>query len=126
MLPQPVVRTDAGDDLLLDRLLGPGFALIGLACQGDDVDLQDVVRHGLWNDLQVRAVTIAGHAADARPGVVALGDGRFDALLTQHRGDVLLVRPDRYVAAAVAPVELTQLEADLRRLLEGRPGQSHA
>ena len=126
MLPQPVVRTDAGDDLLLDRLLGPGFALIGLACQGDDVDLQDVVRHGLWNDLQVRAVTIAGHAADARPGVVALGDGRFDALLTQHRGDVLLVRPDRYVSAAVAPAELTQLEADLRRLLEGRPGQSHA
>ncbi len=126
MLPQPVVRTAAGDDRLLDKLLGPGFALIGLECEGGDADLQDVVRHGLWNDLQARAVTIVGRAADERPGAVALGDGRFDALLTQHRGDVLLVRPDRYVAAAVAPGELTQLEADLRRLLEGPPGPSQA
>jgi hypothetical protein len=50
---------------------------------------------------------------------VVLRDSRFVETLRQHRGDVLLVRPDRYIAAAVRPEELSRLEVALQRLMAG-------
>ncbi len=117
MLSQPLVRTPGGDDVLLDKVLGPGFALVGLDCPA--ADLQAVVRTGLWHRLSVQAVSVASDASVADGHAVVLRDSRFVETLRQHRGDVLLVRPDRYIAAAVRPEELSRLEVELQRLMAG-------
>ena len=117
MLSQPLVRTPGGDDVLLDKVLGPGFALVGLDCPA--ADLQAVVRMGLWHRLSVQAVSVASDASDANGHAVVLRDSRFVETLRQHRGDVLLVRPDRYIAAAVRPEGLSRLEVELQRLMAG-------
>jgi len=120
MLSQPLVRTPGGDDVLLDTVLGPGFALVGLDCPA--VDLQAVVRIGLWHRLSVQAVSVASDTSVADRHAVVLRDSRFVETLRRHRGDVLLVRPDRYIAAAVRPEELSRLEVELERLMSGTGG----
>ncbi len=120
MIPQPVVGTTDGADVLLDPVLGSGFALLGLDCPG--IDLQAILRRGLWQGLNVNGVSIASDASRAEEHAVIVKDRRFDDVLKAHRGEVLLVRPDRFVAAAVSPAGLEGLEADLRRLLDGTSG----
>ena len=62
---------------------------------------------------------VASDASDANGHAVVLRDSRFVETLRQHRGDVLLVRPDRYIAAAVRPEGLSRLEVELQRLMAG-------
>ncbi|WP_234195676.1 bifunctional 3-(3-hydroxy-phenyl)propionate/3-hydroxycinnamic acid hydroxylase [Pseudacidovorax sp. NFM-22] len=100
-LAQPRVRTAKGETVWLDRLLGAGWALLEFRPDGG---------------LQVTREAQAGH----RETPVAVED--LDGLFTQAAGSgaVLLVRPDRYVAAAVAGRdELPQLLRSFDTLLPG-------
>lgn len=123
MLPQPVVRTAGGDDVLLDEVLGPAFALVGIDC--GDLDLRPALEREHWKGLGTRWVSVVRPTAGSSPmtdGSVALGDARFGTLSKVHRGEVLLVRPDRYVAAAVPPDGLADLERQFRALLHEGTG----
>ena len=102
MLPQPAV-TIGGRAAKLDDLLGPGFAL--LAQQPTGAAALERLSHPLWRALAPSLVYLpAGTGATAGPGikVAAAADG-FNHSLLAHRDQVILIRPDRYVAGAFDP-----------------------
>lgn len=99
LLPQPKVRS-GGEVILLDELLGDGFALLGLT---ENLSrFAEIARGGPWGRLGSRAVALTSsprHAAEDI--VVAHADPAVVARLRGNHTDLILfVRPDRYVAAA--------------------------
>ncbi|HEU0071874.1 MAG TPA: bifunctional 3-(3-hydroxy-phenyl)propionate/3-hydroxycinnamic acid hydroxylase [Alphaproteobacteria bacterium] len=127
MLPQPrVVAVDAnaagtGDaETLLDEITGPGFAL--LAYGADAVTALMAAEHPLWRRLDARRVALL--PPDAKlpsplPGgiFVALDRaGRFAKLFPSGQTRLLLLRPDRYVAAVFAPEQAESALAALCKL----------
>jgi 3-(3-hydroxy-phenyl)propionate hydroxylase len=100
MLPQPCVASEHGP-LLLDDLLGDGFALIGV---GISPSRLAAVSLGVrWDSLVQRRVSIS---TDEAPG------------LAQHAGRLLLVRPDRYVMARFRVRQAATLATELSILLD--------
>ncbi|RVT42329.1 FAD-dependent monooxygenase [Sphingobium algorifonticola] len=94
MLPCP----NFGAAGTLDLWLGTGFALVA-------VDAPQVhASHPLWRRLN--AACIAFGAAPSGFKAVDPTDHHFDAVWRRHRGEVLVVRPDRYVLTAVPPAQL--------------------
>ena len=99
LLPQPTVETPAGA-VPLDRLLGDGFALVGLGVS------PRVWASGksVWQALIARAVHVVPPGADwpeTAGGEVAARDDALADWLSAERyeseGVVLVVRPDRYL-----------------------------
>jgi 3-(3-hydroxy-phenyl)propionate hydroxylase len=100
LLPLPAVH-DGRNELPLDDVLGSGFAILGV-----DPDVLPVsVRDPLWYALGARLAVVSRGAGEAvrTSGVAtaAVVDSRFDNVFAAHRGQWLIVRPDRIVAAAV-------------------------
>lgn len=96
MIPQPsLVRK--GELGPLDDQLGPWFCLLAQ----DDASAAALKesRHPLWDKLRTKRVTLDLQKA------LAAGDRRALALRC-HRDQILLLRPDRYVAAAIDPSDL--------------------
>jgi 3-(3-hydroxy-phenyl)propionate hydroxylase len=117
LLPQPEVRTRSGETVLLDTLMGDGFAL--LCVTEDPPAFAAAAHHDIWTELgAVRLAAVHGDPAAAAAGPVALVGG-FPALKAYRRVKdlVLLVRPDRYVAAAFP---LAEIEAYAVRIAELR------
>ena len=86
LLPQPMVQAGDGADVLLDQVLGPGFALV---TQAPDARRRLAgLRHPVWDRLDVIRVALPM-------------DGVLDAVLAPYKECALLLRPDRYVAAAI-------------------------
>lgn len=112
MFIQPVVRMD-GTDRPLDDVIGPGFALLGLgrdpAAYLDDSGRQVVQR------LDARILAVDAAAADGAtdPG------GELRAWADRHRAEVVLLRPDRYVAALGAAAETNTLLAQFEQAATG-------
>jgi 3-(3-hydroxy-phenyl)propionate hydroxylase len=110
LLPVPEVRTGAATQLL-DDVIGPGWALVG-------VDLAPAARSAgddpLWRELGATRTTVAasGRVADA-----VTQDGRFDEVFAAHAGEWLVVRPDRIIAAAARPQHLGNIASQLGLLL---------
>ena len=104
LLRQPIVVTASGDQLRLDELLGPGFALVG---RPDAELVLDEHALDLADRLGVRVVSL--HGVDATRG-------HFDALFDHT--DAVLVRPDRVVfGVADETASVGDLLADLHRQL---------
>jgi 3-(3-hydroxy-phenyl)propionate hydroxylase len=83
MLPQPTVGSNDGE-VLLDDVIGPGFTALVVA--GADVP-EEILAHPLW-----AALAPSVH----QPGVEVLGDFAGGKLPR-----IILVRPDRFVLAAL-------------------------
>lgn len=98
MLGQPRLAL-GGNEGLLDDFAGPGFALLAV-CVAEPPRLG----HPLWRDLGASQLAIG---AAPGPAWLLLEDPRAEAtrLVEAYRGKVLLVRPDRYLAAVFAPGE---------------------
>ena len=106
MLPQPAVKLPSGVVAKLDDLLGSGFALIAQDEPGAAV-LADLT-HPLWRQLGPSRVhlmpgDIAAAGAAGIKTAVAADD--FVRPIRTHRDQILLVRPDRYVAGAFDPAQ---------------------
>ncbi|BBP76187.1 MULTISPECIES: bifunctional 3-(3-hydroxy-phenyl)propionate/3-hydroxycinnamic acid hydroxylase [Pseudomonas] len=101
MFPQPRVEDAAGNSVLLDKVLGTGFALLQYASSVDS--RLDALRHPLWERLEARRILVlpkGGKPDPAHTGPVWIdSDGALQALLDEPSGQLLLLRPDRYVAA---------------------------
>lgn len=109
-LEQPrVLLQDGCTTGALDEVLGDGFALLGV-----DLTAQDWETIGASPLGSLAAAEIDVLCGDRLPRstakrpAIADADGRLERLLAGSRGRVLVVRPDRYVAAVL------------------RPGQTHA
>jgi 3-(3-hydroxy-phenyl)propionate hydroxylase len=106
---QPVVfDTGSHGIVLLDEALGTGWALLGVG-----VDSGDLRRAG--KALAALAPVLACVAVDERlpaggdvRGLIDV-DGRLDAEFASFHGQLVLLRPDRFVAAAWAPTRSPDL-----------------
>ncbi|MCA0869966.1 bifunctional 3-(3-hydroxy-phenyl)propionate/3-hydroxycinnamic acid hydroxylase [Seohaeicola saemankumensis] len=104
MIPQPDVTVN-GNPVKLDTLIGPGFALIAQDEAGATAlaALEDKEFLGLPLG---RAFIPYRDATGPMP--MAVTEDVRVKLLRSHRDEVLLVRPDRYAAAAIAPERLAE------------------
>jgi len=100
MLPQPVMRGGEHDGKLLDEVLGQGFTLLGVGVTQAALDALPLGDG--WDGLIRRRVALP---------VEAVPD------LAPYAGGVLLLRPDRYVAARIPGDDPAGATAALDRLL---------
>jgi 3-(3-hydroxy-phenyl)propionate hydroxylase len=116
MLPQPLVLDPAGRVQALDDVLGPWFSVVAV----DPPQPLPVPRGSwLWGTLQARPVKIRTGDRSARSDEAwtSVATCAPEPELERHRGMMLLVRPDRIVAAAFVAANLPELEAALKELL---------
>jgi 3-(3-hydroxy-phenyl)propionate hydroxylase len=116
MFPQPLVLRSDGSRVLLDEVLGPGYALVAVAPPPHG--LRSIARPvcELFASRVVELVLDDRAPRSSASGVetVADIDGGLTARLAPYRGSFLLIRPDRFVAA-VLPLDLAATAEDLRR-----------
>lgn len=118
MFPQPDVEVHARR-MRLDDAIGPWFAVLCL--RGDPLTL-DHEALAWWRSVGVQLVEVNQVHGDVRSQrsdgeVAALDDvaGAFDDWRRAHPGaDVIVLRPDRYVAAACARSDFATTTAALR------------
>jgi 3-(3-hydroxy-phenyl)propionate hydroxylase len=116
MLPQPYVFTSAEQCVPLDDVLGTGYALVGL---DTDAATLDRLTDPWWDQIGAKRLAIA--LDDRAPHlqqhpIVADVGGTLRREYGAWAGQVLLVRPDRYVAAVFPPAQERLVAAALRRL----------
>lgn len=117
LLQQPRVTRADGSRVLLDDLLGPGFALLGHAAGiAQLVKLAGSVSWPLG--IQLIAVAATWDKTEIRDGVEVVIDesGLLLQSLKEYRGQALLIRPDHYVAAAPSLDDLDQAAQSIERL----------
>lgn len=129
-LSQPVVETPAGDRGLLDHHLGVGWALLELGpghAGSRDPFWGDVRRLRLLPREQLaEPARDAGDAGDLPGELIDLTGSLADPARPLERPHVVVVRPDRYVAAVFTPggesrvVERLRAYVDLSRTQETR------
>lgn len=138
MFGQPEVETTTGDRVRLDAVLGTSFAVLGLHV--DPATLLSPEQAGWWRSLGARfvhvlaprggigpepgkrrvrplATTAIETAADETIRVEDIDGGLRDWMLRRPGDDVIVLRPDRYVAAICTRHELDTVSAQLRALL---------
>jgi 3-(3-hydroxy-phenyl)propionate hydroxylase len=121
MLPQPVVQLASGKAVRLDEVLGPGFALI--AQSENEAATLLKLKHPIWHQLKPSLVYIGGEdrpaAPDASVTAITAMDGFIRPLRT-HRDQIMLVRPDRYVAGAFFAADEYDFAERFRQVLQSR------
>ena len=119
LFPQPYVVQADGRRVLLDEVLTDSFCL--LTCSPAPDRVFGPLDHRVWDALNAQRVAILpqGSAASAHAGitVVTAADGALAALSGRHEGAILLLRPDRYVAAAFTLPEAGHTAGQLEALL---------
>ncbi len=126
LLPQPEVITADGRHVLLDDILGPGFAVI--CCHPDAIKAFADLNTGFWQELRARFVYVQptektrkvialDHAAilpDISFYVVQTDDTKF---LHLCRDECIVVRPDRYVLGAFKGKDMSAFVTMFQKIL---------
>lgn len=129
LLPQPPVMLPDGAVVPLDDVLGAGFCLVAV---GAGASAFDAFTQPIWDVVGARRIELALDDVNPLPSSTHLSiadvDEKLAATLARHVGDVLLVRPDRYVAGVCRPDDAASLadwfELALRRLPATPPTDS--
>jgi 3-(3-hydroxy-phenyl)propionate hydroxylase len=98
---------------LLDEPLGPGWALVGVGVPSAALDAADAWLTPLSPTVWQVAVDDRLPASAATAGLLVDVDGGLDAEFAPYRGRLVLLRPDRFVAASWLPGESPALEHHL-------------
>ncbi|MGI9058243.1 MAG: bifunctional 3-(3-hydroxy-phenyl)propionate/3-hydroxycinnamic acid hydroxylase [Ktedonobacteraceae bacterium] len=128
MLPQPVVTTLQGNNVLLDEMLGGGFAIIALHPHASRAFTQ--LHSTFWESLNTRMVCVQPQLRynESRPyseiatmnsnsasyTTVTSNDDNF---LRNNRDLFVVVRPDRYVLGVFTEEKAEQFVSAFKRLL---------
>jgi 3-(3-hydroxy-phenyl)propionate hydroxylase len=106
LIPQPVAQNDNGVALPLDAALGDGFSL--LAFIDEPARFAAETSQRIWQHLGVRRILITSSGAHSTSAVTVLTVPREQLVGANSRVKnlVLLLRPDRYVAAAFPLAEV--------------------
>jgi len=116
MLPQPMVAAGDGAPVLLDGFLGTGFALVGIQVAAAAV--ADAAATPELAELAPACLVIGSLSDPGAPSVqvAALTTPQLD--FERYRGRILLVRPDRYVAASGTTGGVAGIGAAVSRLFQ--------
>jgi 3-(3-hydroxy-phenyl)propionate hydroxylase len=99
MLPQPEVVTAQGKRVLLDEMLGTGFALLRL--HDNPTKAFTCLKADFWKRLEVRFICVqpGRHTPIGSGECVVVGDvdGEISKFLRHDQQLFVLVRPDRYI-----------------------------
>ena len=130
MFIQPQVEDHNSQRQLLDEFLGTGFALLALGC--DPADTLNPESAAFFRKLNTRIVCIHPRSAEpGKPGTAGSTqrlydcDGQLEAWFTSRATGVVLLRPDRYVAAVCQPQELNDIASRFEQLFVNTPSSSH-
>jgi 3-(3-hydroxy-phenyl)propionate hydroxylase len=122
LMIQPRVRTQQGEDVLLDELLGSGFAVVGL--DREPVDVMSPASRRFWKSIGARFIRVVpgGTRPQPREGedacvVAADTSGTLTKWFGAEGGDMAIIRPDRYVAASLRSSSADDVTRKLQRLL---------
>lgn len=107
LFPQPRVLA-GGRDVLLDEALGNGFAILVRSPRVDEA--LRALTMAPWNQLGARIVVMGRDASEI---------GAPDPRLARYDDHVILLRPDRYVAACVKVDELARGGEKVAALVAG-------
>jgi 3-(3-hydroxy-phenyl)propionate hydroxylase len=112
MFIQPRVLCEDGATRRLDDVIGPGFAVI--AWGTDPTHGLSEPARAIWARLGAVFIRVVpsvqmAHAADARSGVIRVGDpaNRLKDWFARWPKSVVFVRPDRFVGALCSPQEIS-------------------
>jgi len=127
MLPQPMVETADGEQVRLDEVLGPWFAILGFGCDplarltGDERDAAHRFRPRVVKVVESRAgARHRGQPCASRDSLVVEDvDNHLRPWFRAHGRDIALVRPDRCVAALTDPDGLGPTLSSLSHRLGG-------
>jgi 3-(3-hydroxy-phenyl)propionate hydroxylase len=122
MLAQPLVVDARGHEHPLDAMLGPWFSVIAIDPAGP---LPAPTGTALWDILQARPLELrtgdrAARSSSLWPSVATTSP---QPELEELGGRMLLVRPDRIVAAVFGPADLATVEAAVLGLLGAEASQ---
>lgn len=127
MLPQPRVATRSDSDVRLDDVIGPGWAVLAWGTDPygmfDEASLE--VLHALGATfIGVRPMNQLGWTGQDRDEVTLVGDssGALKQWFDSHDMPVVLVRPDRFVAAGCLAQNASEMVAALAEALHLRTG----
>ena len=136
MFPQPRVDTRTEQDVLLDDVLGPWFSV--LVWGNDPRHVFDAQSLDTLTRLGVKLISVrpstqlhwdAAPTGDAREtaDVTVIGDttGRLKSWFDTHPVGFVIVRPDRYVAAAALAQHAPSVTTQLATALHLTPGDHH-
>jgi 3-(3-hydroxy-phenyl)propionate hydroxylase len=125
MFIQPIVETAAKKRVRLDTVLGSWFAVVGFEC--DPLSGLDETSLRALDRLDVRVIKIVESRAgeiphrqpNTRPDTVVIedADNELRSWFQLTGRNVVLVRPDRYVAALTTPPGLTEVIRSLTSIL---------
>jgi 3-(3-hydroxy-phenyl)propionate hydroxylase len=123
-LPQPTVRISTGSSLLLDEILGPGFAIVGL-----NVDPRACLASpalAFWDSLPTRFIQVLSSEYSNKPQTAAEtqqttsvedSEGLLTAWFAQQPGQIAIVRPDHYIFGIFTPQTLPSATHRLQQIL---------
>jgi 3-(3-hydroxy-phenyl)propionate hydroxylase len=117
LFPQPRVRTADGREELLDEVLGDDFAILVRSHRAEAV--LPALRSLPWRNLDARIVVMPPDGGEVTaPGVTSVRElGAPAPRLARFNDHVILLRPDRYVAACVAVDDLESGTQAVRKLI---------
>ena len=128
MFPQPMVEDLDGRQVRLDEVLGPWFAIVGFGC--DPLSRLTTTERAAVSRFQARVVEVVESRSTARrrqdehpdAGLVVVEDldNHLRPWFRDRGWDVVLVRPDRCVAAAGTADRIGPVLAVLSERLRGR------
>lgn len=117
MLIQPDVEDASGARRKLDDVLGPWFAVVGW--QVDPQAALGEADRAYWREIGAQFIRIdrarsgnaLGMRVESTHGTTCVEDvdNQFSDWITVHPGHVLVLRPDRYIAAQCSTAELTEV-----------------
>lgn len=123
MFIQPKVRTEEGCDVLLDEVIGAGFAII--AWGTDPTWGLSEQQIEAWKVLgakfiQVIPVVQMQNARDVVDDVIRVGDVqyRLKDWFGQYSASIAIIRPDRFIGAMAIPQTLGEVTDDYLRVLK--------